>query len=73
MKKYILIIIINIILGQDFIPSNNLILNQTQLFFKWPQINKAHYYKIYINNHNEYESENNSIILSDLVWGLNYS
>lgn len=73
MKKYILIIIINIILGHDFIPSNNLILNQTQLFFKWPQINKAHYYKIYINNHNEYESENNSIILSDLVWGLNYS
>ena len=36
MKKYILIIIINIMLGQDFIPSNNLILNQTQIFFKWP-------------------------------------
>ena len=73
-KKYILIITLSIIFGQDFIPNSNISLNQTQIFFKWPQINKSILYKIYINNGQSiYESNDNSIIINDFEWGNSYS
>tara|TARA_Y100001970_G_scaffold39013_1_gene48011 strand:- start:72 stop:1904 length:1833 start_codon:yes stop_codon:yes gene_type:complete len=74
MKKYILTFILSFIIGQNFIPSNDIVLNQTQVFFKWPQINKSIYYKIYISdNQNFYESYSNSIIINDFEWGSHYS
>jgi len=74
MKKYILIITLSIIFGQDFIPNNNQLLNQTQIFFKWPQINKSILYKLYTNNGQSfYESNSNSIIINDFEWGDSYS
>ena len=74
MKKCVLIIILSIIFGQDFVPNNNQSLNQTQIFFKWPQINNSILYRLYINdNQNFYESDSNSIIINDFEWDSAYS
>ena len=74
MKKCVLIIILSIIFGQDFVPNNNQSLNQTQIFFKWPQINNSILYRLYINdNQNFYESDSNSIIINDFEWDSTYS
>jgi len=69
-----LLIFFSFIVCQDFIPENNSTLNYNQIFFKWPQINNADYYKIFIDEvENAYLSNINSIIISDLVWGTQYS
>ena len=74
MKKCVLIIILSVIFGQDFVPNNNQSLNQTQIFFKWPQINNSILYRLYINdNQNFYESDSNSIIINDFEWDSAYS
>ena len=73
-KIFLLIQIINFVIAQNFIPANGISLNQTQVFFKWPQISKANSYEIFINN-NQFiiESELNSIIIDDFNWGESYS
>ena len=73
-KIFLLIQVINFVIAQNFIPVNGISLNQTQVFFKWPQISKANSYKIYFNN-NQFtiESELNSIIIDDFNWGESYS
>ena len=64
----------SVIFGQDFVPNNNQSLNQTQIFFKWPQINNSILYRLYINdNQNFYESDSNSIIINDFEWDSAYS
>jgi len=73
--RYLIIIsifIISLIFNQDFIPENESTLNYTQIFFKWPQINNSSSYKLYTNNQ-EYESEQNSIIIDGFEWNNQYS
>ena len=68
------VLLFSIIFCQDFIPVNNNTLNYNQIFFKWPQINNANYYKLFISEvETSYLSNINSIIVSDLVWGNQYS
>ena len=66
--------LINILLGNQFLPIDQSTFNQNQIFFKWPQINKAIYYKIYFNNDEfTYESDINSIIVNDFNWSESFS
>ena len=75
-NKISVYILINFIYAFDFYPINNSELNYTQVFFRWPQIENAEYYKISINNDFEnqiIESSNNSILIDDLFnWGREY-
>tara|TARA_B100000575_G_scaffold284468_1_gene278537 strand:- start:3063 stop:4898 length:1836 start_codon:yes stop_codon:yes gene_type:complete len=74
MKKYFIIYILSFVFGQNFIPENNFQFNQTQIFFKWPQINKASNYIIHFNNDEFFfESELNSTIIEGFNWGQTYS
>ena len=71
--KWISILIFSSLFGINFIPNNNQSFNQTQIFFKWPQINKATSYKLYIaNEQNIYESNDNSIVINDFEWNSSY-
>ena len=70
--KYLLIILSSVIISQDFIPQNGATLNYTQIFFKWPQINNSNSYKLYTNNQ-EYNSNQNSIIIDEFEWNNQYS
>ena len=68
------VLLFSFIFCQDFIPVTNSTLNYNQIFFKWPQINNADYYKLFISEvETSYLSNINSIIVSDLVWGNEYS
>ena len=74
MKKFFIIYILSFVFGQNFIPENNFQFNQTQIFFKWPQINKASNYIIHFNNDEFFfESELNSTIIEGFNWGQTYS
>tara|TARA_Y100001935_G_scaffold44457_1_gene36428 strand:+ start:30 stop:1865 length:1836 start_codon:yes stop_codon:yes gene_type:complete len=74
MKKYFIIYILSFVFGQNFIPENNFQFNQTQIFFKWPQINKASNYIIHFNDDEFFfESELNSTIIEGFNWGQTYS
>lgn len=74
MKKYFIIYILSFVFGQHFIPDNNFQFNQTQIFFKWPQINKSVSYIIHFNNDEFFfESDINSAIIEGFNWGQNYS
>jgi len=62
--------------GQDFIPEHGKNVNYTQLFFRWPQINNSDVYNLNLisNNNDEiYQTHHNSIIISNLNWGTEYS
>ena len=72
MMKYLLIILSSVIISQDFMPQNGATLNYTQIFFKWPQINNSNSYKLYTNNQ-EYNSNQNSIIIDEFEWNNQYS
>ena len=77
MIKYIIVTLVTLVsflINQDFIPENNISFNKTQIFFKWPQINKAINYKINFNNDEFFlESQLNSIIIEGFDWGRDYS
>ena len=50
-KRIIFIYILFLQLSaNDFIPSDNSVINYTQVFFKWPQIENAEYYTLSIQN-----------------------
>jgi len=67
------LVLLSIILSQDFMPENNSALNYNQIFFRWPQINNANYYKIFIGDNEEpYLSDSNSTIISNLSWNNQY-
>ena len=73
-KIYLYLLLFNLVLGNQFLPLNQTFLNQNQIFFKWPQINKAVNYKINFNNDEFFfESQLNSIIINDFEWGRDYS
>lgn len=77
-NRYILLVLINILLSNNFIPFNESNLNYTQVFFKWPQINTATYYEIsIISNEGEVFQDTtniNSIIVSNFLdWNLSYN
>ena len=79
MKRYLLYICICLALtfGSDFYPLNNSVKNYTQIFFKWPQIESAEYYKIFINNdissYQIHATVNSKIVEDVVTWGNNYS
>jgi hypothetical protein len=79
MKRYLLYIctFLALISGTDFHPLDNSVKNYTQIFFRWPQIESAEYYKILIYNEiSSYEAlvTVNSKIVEDVVtWGNDYS
>ena len=78
MKKvcFYILILFSLFQAQDFIPENGKVVNYTQLFFRWPQINNAELYTINLNSNNYeqiYEAHGNSIIISDFDWGTEYS
>ena len=68
-KIYLYLLLFNLVLGNQFLQLNQTVLNQNQIFFKWPQINKAVNYKINFNNDEFFfESQLNSIIINDFDW-----
>ena len=72
--KYIFFL--SVVLTQDFIPQNEITLNYTQVFFKWPQINSSNSYHLYLSNNDEeieYETSKNSILIENLYWDTGYS
>jgi len=73
-KIYLYLLLFNLVLGNQFLPLNQTVLNQNQIFFKWPQINKAVNYKINFNdNQLIFESILNSTIIDGFNWGESYS
>lgn len=73
-KIYLYLLLFNLVLGNQFLPLNQTFLNQNQIFFKWPQINKAVNYKINFNdNQLIFESILNSTIIDGFNWGESYS
>ena len=73
-KIYLYLLLFNLVLGNQFLPLNQTFLNQNQIFFKWPQINKAVNYKINFNdNQLVFESILNSTIIDGFNWGESYS
>ena len=73
-KIYLYLLLFNLVFGNQFLPLNQTFLNQNQIFFKWPQINKAVNYKINFNeNQLVFESILNSIIIDGFNWGESYS
>ena len=73
-KIYLYLLLFNLVLGNQFLPLNHTFLNQNQIFFKWPQINKAVNYKINFNdNQLIFESILNSTIIDGFNWGESYS
>ena len=51
-------------------------INYTQVFFRWPQINQASIYNLYLSGSEEeaqFESSKNSILINDLSWGNQYT
>ena len=73
-KIYLYLLLFNLVLGNHFLPLNQTFLNQNQIFFKWPQINKAVNYKINFNdNQLVFESILNSTIIDGFNWGESYS
>ena len=73
-KIYLYLLLFNLVLGNQFLPLNQTFLNQNQIFFKWPQINKAVNYKINFNdNQFIFESILNSTIIDGFNWGESYS
>ena len=73
-KIYLYLLLLNLVLGNQFLPLNQTFLNQNQIFFKWPQINKAVNYKINFNdNQLVFESILNSTIIDGFNWGESYS
>ena len=65
-------LIVTICIGSDFIPENEKLLNYNQIFFKWPQINNSSMYRLYIDEFNIFNSNINSIIITDLQWDVSY-
>ena len=50
-KKYIFIYLLIVqLFSNNFIPLNNVAINYTQVFFRWPQIENAEYYILNIEN-----------------------
>ena len=73
-KIYLYLLLFNLVFGNQFLPLNQTFLNQNQIFFKWPQINKAVNYKINFNeNQLIFESILNSTIIDGFNWGESYS
>ena len=77
MKKLLIyLFFLSFVSSQDFIPQNEISVNYTQIFFKWPQINSSNSYHIYLSNNEEeieYETSKNSILIENLYWDTQYS
>ena len=72
LKKYFIICLLFFrVFADDFIPLNNSVINYTQVFLKWPQIENAEYYTISIQNSFfetfEITAIYNSIIIQDFI------
>ena len=77
MNKTVYILLLGFTYAFNFMPSNNSILNYTQIFFKWPQISNAEYYILYLSNNLEDNIElnslTNSILIDDFIsWNNDY-
>ena len=76
-RKVCIYLFFSILIASDFIPEEDSILNYTQVFFKWPQMEDVDYYVLEIvdslNESYLVQSQNNSIIVQDFIdWNNEY-
>ena len=73
MNRYILLVYLNVLFCNQFLPINGGNFNYNQIFFKWPQIPYSDYYILNLTNQISLEDfqinceEQNSVILNQFI------